>query len=68
MELQRRCLRRLTVIDSPATLQNINLPGFNFHPLHSRPQRYPIHVNGPWCITFEWDTGDAVRVNFEQYH
>ena len=27
-----------------------------------------VHVNGPWCITFEFDQGDAVRVDFEQYH
>jgi proteic killer suppression protein len=27
-----------------------------------------VHVNGPWCITFEFDTGDACRVDFEQYH
>jgi hypothetical protein len=27
-----------------------------------------LHVNGPWCATFEWEDGDAVRVNLEQYH
>jgi proteic killer suppression protein len=25
-------------------------------------------VNGPWCITFEFEDGDAYRVDFEQYH
>jgi proteic killer suppression protein len=25
-------------------------------------------VNGPWCITFEFQEGDALRVNLEQYH
>jgi proteic killer suppression protein len=25
-------------------------------------------VNGPWCITFEFEGGDAFRVDFEQYH
>jgi proteic killer suppression protein len=25
-------------------------------------------VNGPWCITFEFEFGDAWRVDFEQYH
>ena len=24
--------------------------------------RYTVHVNGPWCITFEFDAGDALRV------
>ncbi|RUZ51255.1 plasmid maintenance system killer, partial [Mesorhizobium sp. M7A.F.Ca.CA.004.05.2.1] len=27
-----------------------------------------VHVNGPWCITFEFDGKDAARVDFEQYH
>ena len=30
--------------------------------------RYSIHVNGPWCITFEFRDGEAYRVNLEQYH
>ncbi|MCS3764403.1 plasmid maintenance system killer protein [Bradyrhizobium centrosematis] len=25
-------------------------------------------MNGPWCITFEFEDGDAYRVDFEQYH
>jgi proteic killer suppression protein len=25
-------------------------------------------VNGPWCITFEFEDGDAFRIDFEQYH
>jgi plasmid maintenance system killer protein len=33
-----------------------------------RPRRYSIHVNGPWCITFEWRDGRALRVDLEQYH
>jgi len=32
------------------------------------PTRYTVHVNGPWCITFEWEGDDAVRVHLEQYH
>ena len=36
--------------------------------LHGKPQRYTIHLNGPWCITFEWADGTAIRVDLEQYH
>ena len=36
--------------------------------LSSRPVRYSIHVNGPWCLTFEWSNGAALRVDLEQYH
>jgi plasmid maintenance system killer protein len=24
-------------------------------------------VNGPWCLTFEWEGEDAIRVDLEQY-
>ena len=47
----------------------MDIPGFNFHALRGhRPTKYTIHVNGPWCITFEFREGDAHRVDFEQYH
>ncbi len=67
-DLQRRILRRLEALDQAEVLTDLNIPGFNFHGLHGRPKRYSIHVNGPWCITFEWKKGDALRVNLEQYH
>jgi proteic killer suppression protein len=45
------------------------VPGFDFHGLKGFvPTRYTIHVNGPSCITFEWESGDAWRVDLEQYH
>ena len=67
-DLQRRCLRRLEVLDQANSLTDLNIPGFNFHGLQGVPKRYSIHVNGPWCITFEWREGDALRVDLEQYH
>jgi toxin HigB-1 len=59
---------RLSRLDQAVRPDEMNVPGFNFHRLHGRPIRYTIHVNGPWCITFEWDGEDAVRVDLEQYH
>ena len=59
-------LDRLNVASAPAQM---NLPGFDFHALKGFvPIRYSVHVNGPWCITFEFDSGEALRVDFEQYH
>ena len=31
------------------------------------PKRYSIHVNGPWCIIFEWEDGDSLKVNLELF-
>ena len=67
-DLQPRCLRRLESLDQADSLTDLNVPGFDFHGLEGAPKRYSIHVNGPWCITFEWEDGDALRVHFEQYH
>ena len=67
--MHQRILRRLDRLDVAATPEEMNLPGFDFHPLKGfKPTRYSVHVNGPWCITFEFAEGDAVRVDFEQYH
>jgi len=48
--------------------QDMMVPGFDFHALRGRPLRYTVHINGPWCITFEFEKGNALRVDFEQYH
>jgi toxin HigB-1 len=65
-DLQSRCLRRLEALDQAEVLVDLHIPGFNFHGLHGLPERYSIHANGPWCITFEWDNGEARRVDLEQ--
>ncbi len=66
--LHNRALRRLDVLNQAETLKDLNVPGFDFHRLRGSPTRYSIHVNGPWCITFEWKDGKAIRVDLEQYH
>ena len=59
-------LDRLNVVSAP---EQMNLPGFDFHALKGfTPTRYTVHVNGPWCLKFEFDAGDALRVDLEQYH
>jgi proteic killer suppression protein len=66
--LHGRILRRLDALDRAADPQDMDVSGFNFHALRGhRPIRYTVHVNGPWCITFEFEDGDAYRVDFEQY-
>lgn len=67
-DLQSRCLRRLEVLDQAETLTDLKVPGFDFHSLQGKPKRYSIHVNGPWCVTFEWKEDEALRVDLEQYH
>lgn len=69
VRMQRRIQRRLETLDSANAPESMNVPGFDFHALMGFvPTRYSVHVNGPWCITFEFVEGDAYRVDFEQYH
>jgi proteic killer suppression protein len=47
----------------------MDFAGTRFHALRGfKPVRYTVHVNGPWCITFEFADGHAYEVDLEQYH
>ena len=68
-DLVKRVHRRLSALHDATKLEHLNVPGFDFHQLQGEPKRYSIHVNGPWCIVFEWtEQGEAVRVDLVQYH
>ena len=67
--LQKRLRTRLDRLDAARSIGELNIPGFDFHALRGfDPTRYTIHINGPWCVTFEFHDGDAHRVDLEQYH
>lgn len=66
--LHRRLLLRLDRLDAATAPEHMDIPGFDCHALRGfEPPRFTVHVNGPWCITFEFDGDDACRVDFEQY-
>ena len=68
-KLHRRVLSRLDALDAAQQPSDVDIPGFDFHALRGfKPVRYTLHVNGPWCVTFEFDGADAAQVDFEQYH
>jgi toxin HigB-1 len=66
--LHSRIIRRLDAIDSATSIDDLKIPGFNFHGLEGAPKRFSIHINGPWCLTFEWREDNAYRLNLENYH
>ncbi len=67
--MHSRILRRLDALDAASKPEDMNLPGFDFHSFPERtPVRYTVHINGPWCITFDFEDGDAYQVDLEQYH
>ena len=64
--MAKRIMRRLEALHDAETPQDLNIPGFDFHRLADG--RCTLHVNGPWCLTFEFERDDAYRVDYEQYH
>ncbi|MBY0531378.1 MAG: type II toxin-antitoxin system RelE/ParE family toxin [Xanthobacteraceae bacterium] len=68
-KLQNRVKQRLNALEQAEAPEDMNIPGFDFHSLRGfKPPRFTVHVNGPWCITFEFEGIHAYRVDFEQYH
>ena len=67
-DLQKRIRVRLDAMANAADFTALAVPGFDFHPLKGKPQRYSIHVNGPWTLTFGWKSGEATDIDLEQYH
>lgn len=68
-KFHKRVLARLDALEAAERPDDLNIPGFDFHSLKGfKPTRYTMHVNGPWCMTFEFDGKDATQVDFEQYH
>jgi proteic killer suppression protein len=66
---RRHSQDRFQIAQANERPEDMNFPGFDFHSLKGfDPTRYTIHVNGPWCITFEFDGKDARQVDLEQYH
>jgi proteic killer suppression protein len=64
-----RILRILDRLEQAARPEDMNYAGTQFHSLRGfTPIRYTVHVNGPWCITFEFSEGHAWNVDLEQYH
>lgn len=61
-------VRRLTALNEAQDLRELSMPGMRMHPLQGKPTRFALTVNGPWRITFEWEDGDALQVDLEQYH
>ena len=67
-DLKKKVLRRLDFLNQAEILKELNIPGFDFHPLKGKPKRYSIHISGNYCITFGWDDGNAINVTLEDYH
>ena len=64
-----RIERMLDRIDVAVRPEDMNLPGYRFHPLKGeRKGEYAVSVSGNWRITFGFAGDNAIDVNLEDYH
>lgn len=62
----KRQLHRLDEAEMP---QDMNAPGWKFHALTGDlAGHYSVWVNGNWRLTFTFEDGDAVLVDYQDYH
>ena len=64
-----RVVRIFNAPDATTDPSQLNLPGFNLHPLKgARKGEWSMCGGGDWRVTFRFAAGDAYDVNLEDYH
>ena len=59
----------LAVLDRSRTAQDMDLPGFRLHALKGVLKgHYAVSVSGNWRVTFRFEEGNAVDVDYVDYH
>lgn len=59
----------LAALDRSRAPQDMNLPGFRLHPLKGdRKGQWAVSVSGNWRVTFRFDGGHAIEVDYVDYH
>ncbi len=65
----KRLKLMLALLETAETLEDMDLPGMNLHELKGkRKGTWALKVSGNWRITFRLEKGDALDVNYEDYH
>ena len=59
----------LSLLEASDTPSDMDVTGLHFHRLTGNlAGRFAVTVRANWRITFAWDGGDAVEVDYEDYH
>jgi proteic killer suppression protein len=60
---------QLARLDQANKPDDMNVPGWRLHPLPAtQPGHWSVWVNGNWRLTFTFDNGHAVLVDYQDYH
>jgi proteic killer suppression protein len=70
VNIQQTALRKLRMLNNAGSLDDLRIPPANRLEKLSgdREGQYSIRVNDQWRICFEWQGGDAFRVEITDYH
>lgn len=61
--------RQLTQLNHSHAPRDMNLPGWKLHPLSGGLEgHWAVSVSGNWRLTFRFDDGDAILVDYQDYH
>lgn len=59
----------LAILDRSRRPKDVGLPGLRLHPLRGKLRgHYAVWVSGNWRVTFRFEEGDVVDVNYLDYH
>ena len=59
----------LAVLDRSRRSRDVDIPGFRLHPLRGGLRgHYAVVVSGNWRVTFRFEEGDVVDVDYLDYH
>ncbi|MEI5685690.1 type II toxin-antitoxin system RelE/ParE family toxin [Sphingomonas kyungheensis] len=69
-DIQQRAMRRLTLLDSAQSLEELaQIKGNRLHALQGdRAGQHAIAINMQWRVCFLWKDGDAYDVEIADYH
>ena len=59
----------LALIETSESIEDMDLPGLKLHQLKGRRKdTWSLKVSGNWRVTFRLEKGDAIDINYEDYH
>jgi len=63
-----RIADQIEALDAASSPEQLDVPGWYFHPLKGKPRRYSLRVTANWRLTFGFEPPHAIDVDLEDYH
>ena len=65
----RRLRLQLATLNRASGPRDMAAPAWKLHPLHGKlAEHWAVWVSGNWRLTFTFKDGDAVLVDYQDYH